>query len=502
MAKSTGNAGSLFYGMTLDPSDFKKKLKATAKFSKVQGQKITDTFRSIARGGAIAAGAFTAVAAGLSLLTKETAEAANSQLILADSIGSTVTELDALVFTANALGVETGMTIDKMREAGGMDAFKDIADQVATAGTATEQLAKAQELLGNEGLKLLPILQLGSSGLSQFKQQAIETGNALPVDKVARLVVAWQQYESLMQTLSGLQKRLSATLAEPVGILFAGLEKLASLLSGKLIDGAKTWAIFMTDAIPVVAQNVFSLTSGFITWFNTASQGLMMVTEALFGLKSEGKSTFSVFQLMGDLLATLPNQLVIIAKKIGASILGTFQTIGNLIFRVATEPVLFALKMIDKLAQKFFKMELFPDLAKETKNVREQFSLDLFDNVSNLWEEGEILDIRGLEKENDRIIADRVDEEEKFNKELKLTLDKMKGNFNKLSDGLGKGGASIAKAVTSAISATERRAGLLGRGSQEESSVRNQSQARIDIAKQQLRYQKETAKALQGLKTG
>jgi len=469
-AKSKGNAGSLFYGMTLGTSDFSSKLKAMRKLTKSSGEAIRKSFKAIAAGGVVLAGAFSGITAALTLMTKGTAEASNEQFILAKSIGATVTQMDALTFTANALGVETGMTIDKMREAGGIDAFKDIADQVAGAGSRVQQLAKAQELLGNEGLKLLPILQLGSAGLAEMEAQAIKTGNALPADKVAGLVTSWESYESLMQTISGLQRKLSAELALPVAKLFTAMDQITQLLSGRLMSSTKTWATFITSAIPVVAQNIFSLTDGFITFANQASQGVMLVSEALFGLENGGKGTLGVFRSMGDLLATLPNQLFIALKKISALTLGTFRTIGNLFFRAITEPIIFTMKKVDQLIKKLGGKG-FNLVESDAAKIRDTFSLDIGKNISDLLAAGGLLDITDLESENDRIIAKRVDAEEKFSKKLKFSFDKIGLTFDKLKTEVKKTGSVIEEAVSGLVSVNQKRAGAILTGSQEEARI-------------------------------
>lgn len=467
--KSKGNAGSLFYGMTLATSDFSAKLKAMRKLTRTTGEAMQKTFKNIAKGSLVVAGAFTGIGTALSLMTKETAKASNEQFILAKSIGATVTEVDALTFAANTLGVESGMLIDKMREAGGIDAFKDIADQVAGAGTEVQQMAKAQELLGNEGLKLLPILQQGSAGLAEMEAQALKTGNALPTDQVAALVTSWKSYEGLMHTLSGMQRKLSAELALPVAELFNGLDQITKLISTDLISGAKAWATFITNAIPVVAQNVFSLTDGFITFANQSSQGVMLVTEALFGLESGGKGTIGIFQTMGDLLATLPNQVLIVLKKVGALMLGTFRTIGNLFFRAVTEPIIFAMKKVDQILKKLGG-EGF-DLESDTAKIRETFSLDIAENISDLTGAGGLLDITKIERENERIIAKRVDSEEKFSRGLKMSRDIIKSTFDSLKKDVKEVGAKTKEAVETFVGMNERRAGAILTGSQEEARI-------------------------------
>ena len=499
-SKSKGNAGSLFYGMTLETGAFSAKLKAMRKLTKSSGEAMKKTFKSIAAGGVLVAGAFTAITAALTLMTKAEAEAANEQFILAKSIGATVVEMDTLVFTARSMGIETGMLIDKMREAGGIDAFKDIADQVAGAGTEVQQLAKAQELLGNEGLKLLPVLQLGSAGLAEMEAQALKTGNALPTDKVAALVTSWRTYEGLMQTLSGLQRKLSAELALPVAELFTGLDQLAQLFTGSLMAGAKKWAVFITGAIPVVAQNIFSLTNAFITFGRDASDGVMLVTEALFGLESGGKNTTGIFTTLGDFIATMPNQLLIVLKKIGALLIGTFQTIGNLFFRAVTLPITLALDLVNKLIKKVGGKGF--DIEEDKAKIRETFSLDIGQNIKDLLGKGALLDVTGLEKENDKVIADREDAEDKFAKKLKESRKVLMGLFKTLKTDVKEVGSTVKEAVEAAVGASSQRSGMILTGSQEEARLlAGASDKNLQLQTKQLRAQENTVSLLKAIGT-
>lgn len=226
MAKSSGNAGSLFYGMSLDTKEFKKKLKDVRKTLKKSGEEMREAFTAIGKGFAIAGGAIAAGTTGMFLFAKSTAEATNEQILLADSIGATQSEIAGLNLAATRWGVEQNMLIDKMREAGGIDAFKGIADQVKNAGDETAQLAKAQELLGNEGLKLLPILQQGAGGLKAMEQEAIALGLALSPEQIAQNNAAWGTFENTMLKIEGLSKQLGTSFLEFFGTASAGIDAL------------------------------------------------------------------------------------------------------------------------------------------------------------------------------------------------------------------------------------------------------------------------------------
>ena len=183
MTKSSGKAGSLFYGMTLDTKEFKKKLKDARKLVGSAGKKMAEGFKTIAKGATIVSTAFAAGSAALLVFAKNTAQATNAQLLLADSIGATQGEIAGLELSADKLGVETSMLIDKVREFGGIDAFKKYANQVKDAGDEQAQINKAIEIFGGEGAKMVNILKQGAEGLNAMEQEAMALGLALSLSK-------------------------------------------------------------------------------------------------------------------------------------------------------------------------------------------------------------------------------------------------------------------------------------------------------------------------------
>ena len=210
---STGSVGTLSWSAKLDSNEFKKGVRRVKKEMKEAQKAVGQSLKMMAQSFTIATGAVAGLTGALAVLTKETADTVNAQNILAESIGSTQSEIAGLELASNALGVSYDQLIDKMREVGGVDAFKRLAEQVASAETATEQMTIAQQALGNEGLKLLPILQLGASGLADFERQARKLGLALPEDEVKALVDAWSDYEALQFRIIGLSRQLGAELA-------------------------------------------------------------------------------------------------------------------------------------------------------------------------------------------------------------------------------------------------------------------------------------------------
>ena len=202
-----------------------------------------------------------------------------------------------------------------------MDAFKRYADQVKGAGDELAQMAKAQEIFGNEGLRFLPILQLGADGLKEYTEAAIEAGNALPTNKIVQLSQAWEEYQSTLFTVTGIQKKFAADFAKPLSEFLVGLRLIFKTMSDNVTPAFKEWTNILSESMPRILTNIFSIASGFGEWFKLTILGINSITEGLFGMGNEGENTRSVLQTLGDTIATIPETAIITLKRIGAGII-------------------------------------------------------------------------------------------------------------------------------------------------------------------------------------
>ena len=212
-----GKVGNLFFGINLDSKEFKKGMRQVKRNMKQFQKDMKNGFATVAKGATALTAGITGLTAGAFALAKQTSELVNSQNILAESLGSTQAEIAGLELAADTMGVSYDMLIDKMREFGGVDEFKKLADDVMNAGDATAQLAKAQEIFGNEGLKLLPILQQGSQGLNDYVTEARKLGLALSPDQVDQMTGAWGKYEKMMQKITCATRQFGVAFSEDFG---------------------------------------------------------------------------------------------------------------------------------------------------------------------------------------------------------------------------------------------------------------------------------------------
>ena len=276
----TGKVGNLFFGINLDSKEFKKGMRQVKRNMKQFQKDMKNGFADVAKGAVALTGAVTGLTAGAFALAKSTSELVNSQNILAESLGSTQAEIAGLELAADSMGVSYDMLIDKMREFGGVDEFKKLANDVMNAGDATAQLAKAQEIFGNEGLKLLPILQQGSEGLNDYVAEARKLGLALAPDQVDQMTVAWGKFEKAMQKVTGLTRQLGVVFSDEFG-------KFSEIL-GNLIE----------DNLPNIIAGVTAVWGAFKVWFSNMSMGLEVLTDEFASFTDGVFSEFSALELL------------------------------------------------------------------------------------------------------------------------------------------------------------------------------------------------------------
>ena len=244
MATGDDRVGLLFWEMTLNDDEFNKKVKKAEEsldqLDTSGGASLTslaNSFNEIKDAGTSLLNTFKA-------LSIDQIEVVAQTKILADSIGATTAEFEGLTMASEQLVGDAGMVIDKMREFGGIDDFKALADDVKNAGSETEQLAKAVELFGGEGAKMLPVLQLGADGLKEFEDQALATGRALSPEETEEAAEAYRQWNDLVDTATGLARKLGVALGTTViPVLKKGAEVVGDLVTAidEIVNGFNIW---------------------------------------------------------------------------------------------------------------------------------------------------------------------------------------------------------------------------------------------------------------------
>jgi len=482
-----GNFGTLSWGMGLDTKDFKKKMKDIRKKTKSFGQNMSASFVKIGKafaGVGLAAGAS---AAGILLFTKNSLEATNAQILLADSIGVTQGDVAALELSATKFGVSQDMLIDKMREFGGLDEFNKLADQVKNAGDESAQLAKAQELLGNEGLKLLPILQQGSEGFAAMKREAGELGLALSPTQVEESRIAWEQYESTILSIKGLGTQLAQAFLKPLGNIAAGVEAFVKTFKDDIIAGftfvSEGMTTLIRGAIDLFSRYGIPFINAFISFAGQIGGAFQTLFDYLSPATKGAVGGFgALFSGITDFIATFKQSMIIgITKPIEFVIKGVF---GSLSFMIKELGLL-----IGGFAQRMAMMKV---ISQETADNIGGFFHESGNKLSKL---GQNLSkpFVDAQAEAEKNMVDILTKKYKKDQEQQI---KFKGLVGEFSVNFGKAAANAAakasKKVSKVVSdsfgtsVSDKFAGLALSGSQEEANLMRVGKT-AQIQKDQLR---------------
>lgn len=498
MAESKGKIGSLFYGMTLDTKEFSKSMKTMRKKMKSFGKMMKDDFKAIAKGGAVLASAVVAGSAGMLLFAKNTLEATNAQLLLADSIGATQAEIAGLELMTQKWGVETNMVIDKMREFGGLDEFKKLAEEVKNAGSETDQLNKAVELFGGEGAKMLPLLQQGAQGFADMESEARELGLALSPKQIEESRIAWEQYETTLTSIKGLAKQIGTAFLEPLGLLSAGVEGFVKTFGGSIKDTFKSIADSMTGFI-MGAFNLFidfgiPFINGFISFASQIGDAFNVLFDWLSPATEGAVSGFGLlFKGITDFLATFKQHLVLfISAPIEAVLTGVFNGLAWIHEAVGA----LSGTIIDGL--RFLKV-----ISQETADAYHKGIKDGADMIRGVGKDlAEPFRIAQEDAMNE--MADIFTEQAKVNKreqfKFKGFLDNFNTKFNSTVEKVPVVTVEALKKATASVS--DKMSGMILSRSQEEARLKNSGANKMLVVQEkQLKVQEQQLKALDDIGT-
>lgn len=250
--------------------DFKKVEKLGKKISKG----LTKAFKKIPFGNAIKGafsfkGAMVAAAgvAGVGLLIKKVAQAADNIAKMSKNLGVTSSFLQGLGFAAtqsgvsvesmnasllkfnraigeaaagekifkdlfDAIGVSVTDTNGKIK--GSEELFLEVSDGVAQLGTEAEQAALLMELFGRAGGKMINLMAGGSKVINKFRKEAEELGLILDDELLVGAEKITDQFDIMQRALTTQVSAAVLSLAPEI-----------QQLTGALIDGARATAEYV-----------------------------------------------------------------------------------------------------------------------------------------------------------------------------------------------------------------------------------------------------------------
>jgi hypothetical protein len=495
MAESKGKIGSLFYGMTLDTKEFSKSMKTMRKKMKSFGKMMKDDFKAIAKGGALVGTAMAAGSAGMLLFAKSTLEANNAQILLANSIGSTQADIAALELGAERFGVKNQALIDRMREIGGIDAFNKAADEVKAAGDETAQLEKAMELFGRQGAKILPVLQQGSEGMRQLKNEALDLGLALTPEQVEKNNIVWTEFEDTLFAVKGLGKQIGMTFAETLGTLSSGVRGFIGTFKGDIIGGFKSFADslngFLLKTFNLFAEYGIPFINAFVSFAGQIGEAFGVLFDWLSpATQGAAKGFGSLFKGITEFLATFKqNVVLLVAGPIEAVLKGIFNGLAWISEKVGDllSEMLFGLAHLGVVSEAF--ADGFTDAMGDQQATLRRMGKDLSKPFKDAQDEAmhEMADIL-------------VEQNQKNTKEISKFQSFIAGFQQKLVQppawltGFFEGGEDVLKKATESVS--DKMSGMILSGSQEEARLKNSA------ANKTLEYQRKTTKATETIAEG
>lgn len=243
-------------------------------------------------GGVKTAIGLTAGAAGFGALAKNALESADRLGKVSQALGTTASDLASLQLAANYAGVETdsfnrlmqvfqkrvgeaaqgtGQAKDQL-EAFGIDAERlaqlplpqqlaIIADEFAGLKTPAEQAAAASALGSNRFIELIPLLQGGSEGLREVREEFRRTGQEISDNQVDAI----EDFNDSMTKLGGIiNTAMIAGLSGAAPVMEDFAEKAAEMavpLVGDLFDGLN----FILDNIDAISTGVQVLVGAMVT---------------------------------------------------------------------------------------------------------------------------------------------------------------------------------------------------------------------------------------------
>lgn len=494
-AKS-GNFGTLSWGMNLDTSDFKKKMKQVRKNTKKWSERMTAQFKSVAKGVTIIGAAFAAAGAGILIFTKNILEANNAQILLANSLGATQADVAALTLGADRFGVKTKALIDRMREIGGIEAFSNAAEEVKNAGNEVDQLNKAMELFGNQGGKILSVLQQGKEGIAAMKAEALDLGLALTPEQVAQNNVVWTIWEDTLFSIQGLSKQIGLRFAETFGTMSAGIRGFVTVFKNDILLGAEFVAEkfnnFMLGTLDLFSRVGIPFINAFISFANQIG----MAFETLFSFLSPATDSaigglLSLFSTVTDFIATFKQSMIIgITKPIEAVIRGAFNGLALLSGFIGDQITAIAAGLSEIGVIDDNQLQAISDSFVEQRLMLRKTGRDFAKPFADAQKDAE--------KDMVNILTDKFKKDQKQQMRFKGIIGEFTTNFGKALEKAAEVPMGIMEEALNA-SVSDKFAGLALSGSQAEATLKNDSRNREQFQRKNINGLAGIEKAINNL---
>jgi len=181
--------------------------------------------------------------------------------------------LDASQGVATAVDAFAGLGIETTTAAGGLrsvdDVLADIADEFAAMDDGAEKTARAMELFGRSGAALIPLLNQGSEGIAEMRQEAHDLGLVISDETAAAAEAFNDDLTRLRGVATGFARDIATELIPRMRILVGrfedmirgadDLENSIASLAGDALDG-------FVATLQTVASLTIDVTQAFLWW--------------------------------------------------------------------------------------------------------------------------------------------------------------------------------------------------------------------------------------------
>lgn len=319
------------------------------------------------KGGAGLAAGGAAILAPIAGVFKEAIDRGTEIKLLADRFGTTTEKLSELGYAFETAGVDLNGFSDTVKDLSGKisqaadgqdeafrrvglsakalvglpldEQFAAVADAISAVNNPTDQTRVAMDLLGESGLKLLPVLKRGSAGLRELGEEGRDAGRVMSGETAA-------QAESLSKTFHQTWSTIKAAILSVGEALLPQADEIKAF-AASVRDVAKAVRVWIQDnkgvVLTVAGVGAALIAAG--AALAAVGAGVSLAGTALVGLKAIVLGTIAV-------LGVLKASILAILSPVGLAIAVGAALGAGLIYLVAqTEQGAAGFKMIGNAAK-------------------------------------------------------------------------------------------------------------------------------------------------------
>ena len=263
---------------------------------------LTRGLRGLGAGVAVAGAAVAAAAGGLLVMTQRIANQADEIAKHSTRIGVTIESyqelshamelsggnigeasaalrrlsgnmLDASQGVSTAVDAFDGIGVSALTATGGLrsvdDVLADIADEFAQMEDGSEKTARAMELFGRSGTTLIPLLNQGSAGIAEMRQEARDLGLVISTETAHAAEALNDDLTRLKGVATGFANAIASQLIPQLRVVVGKIEdasRSAAGLQDAVADLAGNALAGFLSALRSVASLTLSVTQSFLWW--------------------------------------------------------------------------------------------------------------------------------------------------------------------------------------------------------------------------------------------